>query len=178
MLNYQEYTSLFDKLNYLLGQLDVSNCDKEVNRRQIADLGRLVTEYRSYLMLSEKFELQVANINDASRLFYVDFSKLVDLLARLYCNSREFLRACEMVEANVMLLENIYKSADSRREQFSIELANEYFKLAEIQFNCQFLPKALTSVNKAIVIGEKVYSSDNSLLVDFHSLKDNIQSII
>lgn len=180
--SYQDYVSLFDKLNMIISQLDLNNTNKAVNRGQIADLGRWVNEYREYLLLNDKFTIN-GHINDAFRLFYVDFSKLLDSLARLNCNVGDFEIACGLVESNVRILENVYASASKKtskydeRSRFDIELANELFKLAEIQCNCQKWAQALSNVNRAIGIAENLYSKENSLLEDFRTLKQNILSV-
>lgn len=186
---YQDYAALFDKLNFIIGRLDVNNGNREVNRRQLADMGRWVNEYRGYLTaLDDKYEIiEGSMINHAFRLFYVDFSKLLDSLARLHCNLGEFERASELTEKNIALLESMYSSKESKegtraengqKQQFDIEIANEWFKLAEIQCNCEKWSRALASVNRAIEIADKLISKDNHLLDEFRSLKQNILSII
>lgn len=176
--SYQDYVSLFDKLNMIISRLDLNNTNKAVNRAQIADLGRWVNEYRGYLLLNDKFTIN-GSVNDAFRLFYVDFSKLLDSLARLNCNVGDFEIACGLVESNVRILESVYASASKKtsKNRFDIELANELFKLAEIQCNCQKWPQALSNVNRAIDIAENLYSKENSLLDDFRTLKQNILSV-
>ena len=178
---YDDYISLFDKLNYHLSQIDTNTPNLEMNLKQIVHLNRVIEEYRGYLLLNEKLEIIDAKtvINDTFRLFYVDFSKAIDLLARLYCNLREFQRASELVESNIRLLERIYTSSQEPQKQaFNIELANELFKLAEIQCNCQKWSKALDSVNRSIRIAENLYSKDNNLILEFYELKKNILSIL
>lgn len=161
---YTDYISLFERLNYCLSRLDTASTDK----RQIAELTRLSDEYRRYLILDD-----LDKLNETFQLFYVDYSKLVDSLARLYCNVGDFRRACELVASNIRLLEKIYGQHSN-----NIELANELFKLAEIRCNCEHWNEALQSVNKAIRIAESVYSKDNSLIMEFYNLRQNILSII
>lgn len=188
---YQDFVSLFDKLNFLMSRIDVNTDNRDVNRRQIADVSRWAREYRAYLMMSlqhhghddNTFEVCPGHeINHAFRLFYVDFSKLLDLLARLHCNMGDFERASLLGQQNVTLLEKIYSSSSSdlvgQKVQFDIEVANEHFKLAEIQCNCQKWSQALASVNRAIEIGDKLYSADNSLLAEFRSFRQNILSVL
>lgn len=184
-IEYQEYVTIFEKLNYELGQLDLNRSSIEVSRRNFHELSRMLNFYRRYLMINEKLELvnKCKRINNNFRFFYLDYSKICDCLARVSCNLKEFEKANDILECNVKLLASIYNmevgdGSALKGTQFSIEFANELFKLAEIQCNCGYWSKALENVSKAISIGENCYSSDNQLISEFYELRKNILNVL
>lgn len=167
---YGDYTSIFDQLNARL------------NRRG-ESLDELERAYRRYLFIDERLELTLPErrINECAKLFYLDFTRVIDFKARLKCNAGEFVRASDLLEANIRLLAIVYdleSGSPNGRNEYSIEFANELFKLAEIQCNCGRLEQALVNVNKAISITGKIYSKENKLLVELCQLRDNIKSVI
>ena len=111
------------------------------------------------------------------KFFYLDFSKLLDGLVRLNCNCKQFLLASKLMEANVKNLEFIY-TYGGVNESSHVELSHELFKLAEIQCNCGQFELAFSNLNRAISIGQNVYTKESTTLREFHDLRDNILKLL
>ncbi|RNA41449.1 SET and MYND domain-containing 4-like [Brachionus plicatilis] len=170
------FASRFEFLDSFLDKMDTESMSDECTKMSVKKLEDMVKDYRKYLCINEDLEIDCATEIDANmRIFYLDFSKLIDLLARLSCNSNNLLHGCWLLEKNVTLLEFVY---ESKRNEVIIELGHEFFKLAELQCVVGQQRKALDSINKAISIAECVYSKESALLNEYHQVQNYIKSFL
>lgn len=174
-----EYVRLVDNLIIQMDYL-LSDMHKIPQRDLVKKTLSLITDFKVYLAVGNQDQLDLASINDNFKPFYLRYSKLVDFLARNYCDLSLFDKAAGLIEENIRLLQGLYNFKDGRsdQEEYGIEIAHELFKLAEIQCNCQRFSHALVNVNKAIEIASSFYSGDNKVLQEFNQLKSDILSIL
>jgi len=164
-LAYNELISLFSRIEFELNEVPDSKFDEK--------LTNFKKSIKKFLFIDDKDRVENIEIDELSRIFYMNFSKLLDMECRHYCNLLDFVKASELGEKNIRILKLIHKN-----ETVVVEIAHELFKLAEIQCNCKLYKKALANVNEAIFIAETLYSPNNKILREFHDLKRNIQSVL
>lgn len=158
----EEYVEFFNKIFYRLNLLPPSDFSKIL---------QLANEYKSILFINKSNELELnLELDDNFKIFYLEYSKILDRLSRVNCDLGNFVQGAYFCEKSIKILEAIYGSN-------CIEIANESFKLAEIQCNFQDFDAALSNVNKSIAIAQKLYSKENKLLHEFKELKKNILNI-
>jgi hypothetical protein len=160
-----KYTELYETIEFSLNQLGSDEYAKCV---------QLIDTYRKLLFINEEneidFNLLRSSLDDNFKLFYLDYARLLDVLARLSCDMNMFRQAADLTEKSIHVLENCYGKE-------SIELLNEILKLAEIQFNCQLFDLAISNADKGILIASKLCSDESKILKEFVLLKKNIQNI-
>lgn len=160
----QQYIEQFEIANFRLNKLGPEDYNKSV---------QLVNNYKILLFINDLNEIDFKSLDsleDNFKIFYLDFSKLLDFLSRILCELFKFKEAANLCDKSIKILEYIYGSNN-------VEVAHELFKLSEIQCNCQDFKSALINLNKAITIAEKLYSKDSKVLNEFNQLKNNILSI-
>jgi SET and MYND domain-containing protein len=140
------------------------------NNSDIKSLIECLTYYESLFMNIEEYEINKTNVQNS--VYLINYCKLLDKLARFFCESMNFMKASGYLEKSIYLLKFIYQ------EKYNIEIAMELFKLSEILYNCGNYKKALVSINEAIEINEKILNENNQLSEQFQELKKNILLII
>lgn len=170
------YIRKFDSVNSFLDSIDPECLSDENTKDIINKLEDLVSDCRRYLCFNENLELDKnVKIDSNMKIYYLDFSKLIDLLARLNCNLRNLLYGCSLLEKNVKLLEFIY---DTKQNEVNIELGHEFFKLSELQCAIEEYQKALYSIDRAISIGQCVYSKESGVMKEYFQVKNYIRTFL
>ena len=177
IIELKDYTKFFDEVDSKLEQLDFSSNHKSI--RNLSTIIQYMVKFKDYLLISDKDEIEIKSseqINEYFKIFYMNYSKLLDMASRMNCNLKSFETACEMTTKNIKLLELIYKHQNSNENV--VEIAHELFKLAEIQCNCLKFREALYNVDRAIALAKNVYSERNHVMDDFIDLRNNIISVL
>ena len=172
-----EYAHFFERAEAALDSIVDSTqarSEQHQQQQQLAKLDALVCAYERHLMLSNR-KLEQQQVDDLFAMYYVNYSKTLDAMARINCELKRFDTAARLTEANVRILRSVYKMSSSVP---SVEVAHELFKLAEIQCNCGLFVDALASVDEAIHIARLVYAASNDALAQFHQLRTDILSIL
>ena len=177
------YNVEFDQCYLMLENTDFNN--SKLNEKNMNNLEEALRTAGSYLLINtdsrlidfDTFKSRQIKWDQMFKFFYLDFSKLLDGLVRLNCNCKQFLFASKLMEANVKNLEFIY-TYGGVNESSHVELSHELFKLAEIQCNCGQFELAFSNLNRAISIGQNVYTKESKTLREFHDLRDNILKLL
>jgi hypothetical protein len=177
IIDLKDYTRFFDQVDIDLEKLDFSSNHKSVRNLEI--ISRYIEKFKNYLLINENNEIELISneqINEYFKIFYLNYSKLLDMAARMNCNLKLFEKASEITSKNIRLLELIYKHKNSNENV--VEIAHELFKLAEIQCNCFKFREALYNIDRAIELAKNIYSERNHVMDDFIDLRNNIISIL
>ena len=169
------YKDQFDLALIELNSLNFSSSHSYL----VEKIQSLIKKFKTFIHVDEnnEIELEGKEICDYFLIFYSNFAKLLDALARVYCNVKSYDKASELVEKCIKILELTY-SADDFKLENNVELAHELFKLSEIQCNCKRFEKALQNIDKAIQIARNLYSDQNLILKEFFELRENILKIL
>lgn len=171
-----KYSSKFDSINSFLSTVDTESESEEHTKKVINKLKEMVKSCQKYLCINKELDIDKSiEIDPNIRIYYMDLSKLIDTLARLNCNLNNLVSGCWFLEKNIKLLEVIY---DSRENEANIELAHELFKLSELQCMIKEFSKASDSINRAILIGEYVYSKESVVLKEFYQVQNYVKSFL
>ena len=175
-INLLEYSSKFDSVNSVLSSLDTEFENEKNTKMVIKKLQELVTSCQRYLCINRDLEIDNGiEIDPNIRIYYLDFSKLIDTIARLNCNLNNLVSGCLLLEKNIKILEIVY---GSKENEVNIELGHELFKLSEVQCMIKEFGKAFDSINRAIMIGECVYSRESAVLNEYYQVKNYIKSFL
>ncbi|CAF0744189.1 unnamed protein product [Brachionus calyciflorus] len=175
-LDFGTYVYKFNDLDSFLSEFDAEILDEQSNKSMIVKLEHMIMDYGKYLMINKNLEVDPKlEINGNMRILYLDFSKLIDLLARLYCNAKNMTSCCSLLEKNIKLLDFIY---ETKANAVNVEIGHELFKLAELQCTIYNFNKAIKNIDRAISIGECVYSKQSAVLKEYYELRKNIQTLL
>jgi SET and MYND domain-containing protein 4 len=155
LVSINEYSNLFEKLEYKLNETE--NYESKLE---------LINIHKSYLFINEIISGK-HRLEDNFKIFYLDYARILDSLARFNCNLNRFKEAANLTDQSIQILEFIYGD-------FGVELLNELLKLAEIQCNFNDFKSALKTVQKGLDMAQQLCSDQSKIVKEFEHLKNNI----
>jgi hypothetical protein len=158
-------------------------CKRMKSALNLASIGELLEEYVQYLWLSDIHKAETSlfdlELNEDVKQIYLNYLKVADAKAKLLCQATLFDDARLVLKSNVNMLTFLYKpTTNSKSDHNAIEIANEMFKLCQVESNCGAYEDAIRSVNKAISIAESVQSAQSHLLNELNQFKKEIESVL